>query len=366
MQPMQTSHLKNERRKESVILALSGGVDSAAAAVLMQEKGYACRGLMMGLYSQESSVQKERHRRDIRDARRLCEKLKIPFEYVDLAERFEEEVIAPFVRTYQAGKTPNPCLYCNKELKFGSLVRLAEERGSDYLATGHYARVRFNPQTDKYELLQAVNKAKDQSYVLYQLNQDILAKLKLPLGELSKEEVRRAARQRHLEIADKADSQDICFIPDGDYAAFIERYSNEKARPGPFVLKDGTVIGEHQGLIHYTVGQRKGLGISWSEALYVLALDPARNAVVLGTKEESFRDQLRAEKANYISGSPPEDGTVLTVRTRYRQEAQKVRFYAEDAGHFRLEFEKPQPAVTPGQAAVLYDGEIVRGGGLIL
>lgn len=355
----------NSRQKHALI-AMSGGVDSAVAALMMQKKGYTCRGLMMGLYEQTDEAAAARQAADRKDAAEICRRLGMPFEYIDLTQRFREEVLCRFVDTYRQGRTPNPCLYCNRELKFGSLLKLAEERDCGTLVTGHYARVLFNPENGLYELHQALNRAKDQSYVLYQLTQKELKHIQLPLGELSKDEVRNLARHDSLQVADKGESQDICFIPDGDYAAFIERFSQTASEPGNFVLRDGTVLGRHKGLIHYTVGQRKGLGIAWSEALFVLRLDPLKNEVILGTAAEVFSSTLQAEEANYVSGRAPQEGSEVLVRTRYRQQEKSARFYPAEDGHFRLEFLEPQRAVTPGQAAVLYDGSKVLGGGLIV
>lgn len=360
-----TTRTEAKPKKQKALIAMSGGVDSSVAALLLQQEGLDCRGLMMRLYTHPGEKEQKKFEQDLADAEAICRRLGIPFEWVDLQEKFRKDVIERFAEVYQNGKTPNPCLYCNKELKFGSLLRLADERGCDILATGHYARVLFNEETGEYELRKAVNEAKDQSYVLYQLGQKELSRIRFPLGELDKSEVRELARHDSLAVADKGESQDICFIPDGDYASFIERYTGRASEPGDFVLRDGTVLGRHKGLIHYTVGQRKGLGIAYSEALFVLALDPVENKVILGTADEVFCKELTAESANYISGMPPASGSTVQVRTRYRQKEREAVFLPLENKRFKLIFKEAQRAVTPGQAAVLYDGDKVLGGGLI-
>lgn len=354
-----------EKTKPGALIAMSGGVDSSVTALLLQKEGYACRGMMMRLFEQDDEASRQKQARDQADAAAVCARLGIPFECVDLRDRFREEVMSRFVKTYNEGETPNPCIYCNRSLKFGSLLELAAERGCEILATGHYARVLKNEETGLYELHKALNPAKDQSYVLYQLTQEELSHIRFPLGDLSKETVRQEAAETGLDVASKGESQDICFIPDGDYAAFIERFSRQISEPGNFVLEDGTVLGRHKGIIHYTIGQRKGLGIAWKEALFVASLRPETNEVVLGPEASVFSKTLLAEDANYISGRAPEPGTLVEVRTRYRQKERQAAVYPLEGGRFRLEFTEPQRAVTPGQAAVLYDGSRVIGGGLI-
>lgn len=352
--------------KKKALIAMSGGVDSSVAALLMQEAGYECRGIMMRLFVPEGEACREKQRQDEADAAEVCRRLGMPFEIVDLEARFREKVINTFVEAYRGGKTPNPCLYCNKYLKFGSLFELARERDCEYLASGHYARVLKNEDSGRFELHQALNPEKDQSYVLYDLKPQELQFIRFPLGGLRKEEVRRLAGGLVPNMEKKGESQDICFIPDGDYASFIDKFSREVSEPGNFVLRDGTVLGRHKGIIHYTVGQRKGLGIAWSEALFVVEIRAGSNEVVLGPASEVFSKELLAEDANYLDGFPPEPGSAVKVRTRYRQKENSALFYPLEDGRFRLCFDKAQRAVTPGQAAVFYEGTKVLGGGTIV
>ncbi len=337
---------------------MSGGVDSAVCAHLLLQKGYACTGATMRLC--EGSCASDEN---VRDAKAVADRLGIPFVAFDMADAFERDVIAPFVRVYENGGTPNPCIQCNAHLKFGALLEKALESGASHLATGHYARVGY--ENGRYVLKKAADEAKDQSYVLYTLTQDQLAHVLFPLGELTKDEVRAIAREQGFASADKPESQDICFIPDGDYASFIERFSGKTYPEGQFVDKAGNVLGVHGGIIRYTVGQRKGLGLALPEPYYVCKKDTETNRVVLCTKQELPTRELIAKDFNWISIPCPDAPVRATVRTRYHQKEQPATLAVLEDGRVRVTLDDPQTAAAPGQAVVAYDGEYVLGGGEI-
>ena len=342
----------------NVLIAMSGGVDSSAAALLLQKEGFVCAGAMMRLFAPEGVQAGEQ------DAANAAAALGIPFFVYDMREDFEKWVIQDFMDVYRAGGTPNPCITCNRAMKFGAFLDRARQEGYDKIATGHYAKVVY--ENGKYALYQAEDPAKDQSYVLWSLTQEQLSALLLPLGSLSKEEVRSAARVGQLGTADKKESQDICFVPDGDYAAFIERSLGFTFPPGDFVDEDGKVLGRHRGIIRYTIGQRRGLGLSLQEPLYVIRKDAASNQVILGPSEHLFSGELLAGQANWIAGFPPERPIRVQARIRYNQKAFPATVTEAGEDTFRLQFDQPQRAVSPGQSAVLYDGDRLLGGGIIL
>lgn len=339
---------------KKILIAMSGGVDSSAAVALLQKAGYECGGAMLKLCGSETE-----------GAKALAASLGIPFYEFDEQERFSREVMDHFVSEYCAGRTPNPCIDCNRCLKFGAFFDRALALGYDGIATGHYARVRLDEVSGKYQLLRGADLSKDQSYVLYQLTQEQLSHLLLPVGEFSKSDIRALAKSVGLANAHQKDSQDICFIPDGDYYHFLREYGSVQSPEGNFVDKDGKVLGRHRGLVGYTTGQRKGLGVSADRPLYVISKDAERNTVLLGDNEELFKSSLLASHVNWIAGEVPSAPVSCTAKTRYSQKECACTVTPLEAGTARVDFAAPQRAITAGQAVVFYDGEVVLGGGTI-
>ena len=337
---------------KKVLIAMSGGVDSSAAALLLRRQGYVCDGAMLRLCGSETDE----------DARSVAARLGMNFHVFDETERFARDVMDRFVAEYCAMRTPNPCIDCNRCLKFGALLDRALALGYDYIATGHYARVCFDGE--RYHLLRALDRQKDQSYVLYMLTQEQLKHLLLPVGEYEKPAVRALAREAGLISAERPDSQDICFVPDGDYVRFLREYGHVEPEEGDFIDKDGRVLGRHRGLVAYTPGQRKGLGVSADARLYVISKDPARNTVLLGSNDDLFTSSLTASHVNWIEPVPGQPLRV-TAKTRYTQKESPASVIPGEGGTVRVDFDAPQRAVTPGQAVVFYDGERLLGGGTI-
>ena len=348
--------------KKSVLGGMSGGVDSAAAALLLQREGYEVSGCTLRLHDRTeggcgSSQEAE-------DARKAAQTLGIPFTLCDETDAFRVHVMDDFVRTYCEGCTPNPCIQCNRCVKFTALLRRADELGIDCIATGHYARVRYDEAMDRWQLLRGLDSSKDQSYVLYPLSQEILARLLLPVGDWEKSGVREIAEGRGLENAHKKDSQDICFVPEGDYVEFLEE-RGVVLSPGDFVDRDGKVLGRHRGQVCYTTGQRRGLGVSADRPLYVIGKNGQNNTVVLGDDKDLFVRNVRAEVFNWVSLPPISEPLRVTAKTRYSQREAAAVLYPEENGTVLAVFDEGQRAVTPGQSLVCYLGEMVVGGGVI-
>ena len=347
---------------------MSGGVDSSVAAYLLQQQGYACIGVTMRLYENETAGIPRGHTccslDDVEDARAVAYDLGMPYYVLNFTEEFDEKVIRKFVQVYQNGGTPNPCIDCNRYLKFDHLLNRARELGCDYIATGHYVQ-RWQDENGRWGLRKNDDPGKDQSYVLYSLTQDQLAHTLFPLGGMHKDAVRAIAEEQGLCNARKHDSQDICFVPDGDYAAAVERLTGAHSEPGRFVDTQGKVLGTHRGIIHYTIGQRRGLGIAAEMPLYVCGIDVPRNEVVLGRNDDLFSTELDASGCNWISGDVPDVPLRVTARIRYRQPEQPCTVTATGPDTVHVSFETPQRAITRGQAVVFYDGDTVLGGGTI-
>ena len=344
-------------------------VDSTVAAYLMKQAGCRCMGATMRLYQNEDLGQSGFHTccsaKDVEDAAEVAFQLDIPFEVVNYTEEFREKVIAKFIETYEAGGTPNPCIDCNKYMKFRHLLDWARAHGMEYVVTGHYARVEQDEATGRFLLKKGLDEGKDQSYVLYQLTQEQLSHLLLPVGSFEKPEIREQAEEAGLANAHQADSQDICFIPDGDYVRFLRDYGGVTPQPGDFVDETGRVLGRHRGLECYTAGQRKGLGVSADRPLYVISKNAENNTVLLGDNEELFSAALLASRVNWIAGETPVEKVYCTAKTRYSQKECDAVVTPLEGGCAHVELLTPQRAVTAGQAVVFYDGEEVLGGGTI-
>lgn len=366
--------------RKRVLVAMSGGVDSSVTAYLLQQQGYECLGATMRLTCSRSFDDMRARSccslRDLEDAEAVCEKLGIPWQAIDLRERFEREVIDKFVRTYEEGRTPNPCIDCNRYLKFGALLDIAREQGCEYVATGHYAQVGRDGD-GTWTLARGVDPAKDQSYVLYSLTQERLAHTLLPLGGLIKaRDVRRIAAEQGFGNAEKPDSQGICFCPDNDFARYIEEREGRTLPEGDILDRDGAVIGRHHGALRYTVGQRKGLGVAMLHPVYVTRVDAHANTVTLGEEADLMAEALVAD--DWIWSAPEErvsrwldaagrDGLAVGAKIRYHQPDQAAHLLREtDHGTYLVRFDTPQRAIAPGQAIVVYDGDVVLGGGTVL
>jgi tRNA-specific 2-thiouridylase len=347
-----------------IAVAMSGGVDSSAAAALLKKEYREVIGVTMLLHSPAGESNNVNSL--LPDARRVAEKLGIAHFVIDLRDDFKRTVIDYFCREYGRGRTPNPCILCNPVIKFGKLREKAKELGADYLATGHYARIGKDKESGKFLLKKGKDKLKDQSYFLCRLTQEQLARTLFPLGGMTKTEVRRIVKEMGLPAAPGRESQEICFISNDNYAAFLEEHLEQSIKPGPILDSRGNVLGRHHGIPFYTVGQRRGLGIAAKNPLYVTAIDTERNAVIVGSKEETYSDGLVADNLNWISGEWPELPAEMKVAIRYRHPGVAAVVSSRDKNGISVEFAAPQMAVTPGQTAVFYDGDTVIGGGTII
>lgn len=350
-----------------ILVAMSGGVDSSVAARLLCQGGNECVGAMMKLYQKED-VGAAPGRTccsldDAEDARSVCMALGMPFYVFNFSADFGEKIIDKFVCSYLSGLTPNPCVDCNRYMKFDKLYERAQILGCNHIATGHYARITF--ENGQYQLRKALDKSKDQSYVLYDMTQERLARTLFPLGELSKTQARELAREAGFINSDKPDSQDICFVPDGDYARVIEARTGKASAPGNFVDKDGRVLGLHNGIIRYTIGQHRGLGLSLGAKYYVCEIRAQDNTVVLGKSEDLFQRGVHVRDMHWIAGEAPGENFRCKAKLRYRHQEQPCEVRVLPDGRIDLFFDEPQRAATPGQYAVLYDGDLVLGGGVI-
>ncbi len=342
---------------------MSGGVDSSVAAAVLKEQGFEVIGVTLSLYRE---IATDGATDDLRDAKAVCEKIGIEHIVVDRRELFCKKVIDNFVSSYEAGETPNPCIVCNKEVKFNEMLSLADELGADFVATGHYSKIEKNDD-GIYLLKKPEDSSKDQTYMLYKLTQSQLSRILMPLSALTKEQVREKARELGLEVADRPDSQDICFVPDGDYAGFIERYKNKTYMEGDYILPDGKKVGRHKGMIRYTVGQRKGLGIALGKPAFVISKNAENNQVMISDDESLlFNNIVHLKDVNFIPFEKPEGEIRVTAKLRYRHKEAPAVLKAEGEKGAVLIFDEPQRAAAPGQSAVFYDADTVIGGGTIV
>ena len=349
---------------------MSGGVDSSVAAFLMKEKGYECIGATMKLFQNEDVVVCREHTccslDDVEDARSVARALEMPYYVFNFSDRFKEEVMEKFVCSYENGCTPNPCIDCNRYLKFEKLFQRAKELSYDYVVTGHYAQIEHLPN-GRYAIKNSATAAKDQTYALYNLTQEQLAHTLMPVGEYTKDEIRVLAEEAELPVAHKPDSQEICFVPDNDYASFIDREAGEKVPgPGNFVTEDGRILGRHKGITHYTLGQRRGLELPMGERVFVTAIRPETNEVVIGSNQELFTDKVLCDHVNYMTVEDLTEPTRVLAKIRYNHKGEYGTLTKQPDGKVLCTFDAPVRAATPGQAMVFYQDEHVLGGGTII
>ena len=344
---------------KKVLLGMSGGVDSSVSAIILKKQGYEVIGLTMILCGEENSSA-------IEDARRVCEKLNIEHHVADLRNEFKKNVIDNFICSYMQAKTPNPCVECNKYMKFNEFYKIAQDLGCDYIATGHYAKIEYSEKYKQYVLTKSNSDRKDQTYFLYGINKEILPQILFPLAEFGdKTEIRKIAEEYDLNVAKKKDSQEICFIPNNDYISFLKDTNNIKERKGKIVSRSGEILGEHNGLINYTIGQRKGLGIAYKEPLYVLKLDSNKNQVIVGTEKELYSIELEANELNFLVDIELMKPMEIKAKIRYRAKEADCVLEVKDT-IAKVIFKEPQRAITPGQSVVFYKDDVVIGGGKII
>lgn len=352
--------------KKKVIIGMSGGVDSSVAAYLLKEQGYDVIGATMRFWREKEDKALAGQEEAVDDAKRVADEIGIPFYVMDFGEDFKRHVVDYFIEEYLCGRTPNPCVACNRYVKWESLLQSGRKLGADCVATGHYARI-IKRENNRYAVASSKTVRKDQTYVLFNLTQEQLKHTLMPVGEYEKEEIRAIAEKIGLRIADKPDSQEICFVPDHDHAAFIERMAKERVKGGGnFVTKDGAILGQHAGICHYTIGQRKGLNLAMGSPVFVTEIRPETNEVVIGSSQDVFSKEFLADKINYMGIPQIEDGMRFLTKIRYAHKGAMATLYKETEGRIRFVFDEPQRAITPGQAAVFYDGDCIAGGGIIL
>jgi tRNA-specific 2-thiouridylase len=347
---------------------MSGGVDSSVAAALLKKEGYQVIGITMQIWPADKNGDRFGGccgTSAVEDAKKVAYKLGIPHYAMDFRDIFAQKVIADFCREYSSGRTPNPCVRCNQYIKFNALLEKARGLGADFVATGHHARVEKDKTTGRYLLRKGIDREKDQSYFLYALTQEQLSHTLFPIGNYTKAQVRKIARELTLPVADKPGSQEICFIPDDNYAEFLKDYIPRAAEPGPILNEQGNIVGHHQGILFYTIGQRKGLGIAAREPLYVIDIKPERNAIVVGSKEKAFGDELIADNLNWVNIARLTQSITVKAKIRYRHPEAEATVTPIDDDRIYVKFTEPQLAIAPGQAIVFYDGDIVIGGGTI-
>jgi tRNA-specific 2-thiouridylase len=354
--------------KKRVVVAMSGGVDSSTAAWLLKEQGYEVIGATMCIGTpdrSDSGANRCCGFSDIEDARRVALQLDIPFYVFQFREEFEKEVINYFCGEYQEGRTPNPCILCNEKLKFGSFLKRAVELGADFVATGHYARLELDDKSGQYLLKKGIDRKKDQSYVLFSLRQDQLRHTLFPLGELKKEEVRKMAFETGLRVHDKPESQEVCFIPEDSYHYFLSERLKNSIEPGPIINGEGKVLGKHKGIPFYTIGQRRGLRLAKGRPLYVIGIDRGKNAIIVGEEREVYQDTFRVHSLNWIHWKEMNSSLNAQVKIRYNHPGAEAILSPKEKDEWEVRFKTGQKAITPGQAAVFYDGDTVLGGGWI-
>jgi len=346
--------IKNLKKK--VVVAMSGGVDSSLAAALLKEEGYDVLGITIHHYDGNESLE---------SAEQAAQNLEIPWHVLDFTKEFKSIVIEYFCNEYLAGRTPNPCVICNLKIKFGLLLEKAKSLGADYLATGHYAINEYDQKSNKFLLKRGVDENKDQSYFLYRLNQEILPYVLFPLGKFKKSQTRELAKKYGLKNYKKAESQEICFIRDDNYRKFLSQHIQDTVKPGKFINKEGKILGEHQGIPFYTIGQRKGLGVSLNKRMYVIEINPQQNVIILGDDKDLYKDKLLVKDLNFISGDKLSKSVKAEAKIRYSSKKSPAIISTYGEGSVLINFKEPQRAITPGQSAVFYKGDVVVGGGII-